>query len=232
MVKHAIAVGLLFGFLSVIAPATSNGQDRVTLYSSNKHPGERKVFCMNFRLGPMGYTPKPCDLRYGSLYVGDDMDWFQSSGALGHRSVIKDLGLLNWDQAFTVSVVQPLPKLKPGEQRQVTIDASGADGADGAPGADGLDGIDGDGVLRPKKRTSADLKTPEKPKRPKHDGKPRIDPMFVNAIVGHMYVIHVVNDIDDFYVVFRVEEIERGSRCTVSWRFIQDPALSVAQTKN
>ncbi len=221
MIKHAITLGLLFGFLAI--PAVSNGQDRATLYSVQKHRGQAKVFCLNFRSGPSRSTAEPCDLRYGSLYVGDDHDWFQSSGARGHRSVIKDLGSLNWDQAFTVPVVTPLPKLQPGEQRKITVDASGADGADGAPG------VDGDGVLRPRPETVDSARARA---RPKHDGKPRVDSMFAKAIVGHMYVIHVVHDTDDFYVVFRVDEVERGSSCTVTWRFVPDPALSFVQTKN
>jgi len=228
MIKLRIsALGLLFGFVSICAPATSNGQDRVTLYSLNKHRGQQRIFCMNFRSGAIGYATKPCDLRYGSLYVGDALDWLESSG----RSVVKDLGSLNWDQAFTVPVVQPLPKLQPGEQRRVTIDASGADGADGAPGARGRDGVDGDGVLRPKELPDTGLRTSDRPVRPKHDGKPRVDPMFVKAIAGHMYVIHVVDDVDDFYVVFRVEEIERGSNCTISWRMVPAPSTEVVQDK-
>ena len=220
MMKHAITFGLLFGFLAI--PAVSNGQDRATLHSVQKHRGQPKVFCLNFRSGPSRSTAEPCDLRYGSLYVGNDHDWFQSSGARGHRSVIKDLGSLNWDQAFTVPVVTPLPKLQPGEQRKIAVDASGADGADGAPG------VDGDGGLRPRLLETGSAR----PARSRLDGKPRVDSMFAKAIVGHMYVIHVVHDTDDFYVVFRVEEVERGSSCTVSWRFVPDPALSVVQTKN
>jgi hypothetical protein len=229
--KHYIALGLLLGFLEILHPAISNGQDRATLHSVQKHRGQPKVFCLNFRSGPSRSTAESCDLRYGSLYVGDDHDWFQSSGARGHRSVIKDLGSLNWDQAFTVPVVTPLPKLQPGEQRNITVDASGADGADGAPGPRGRDGVDGDGVLRPRTLETVDS-VRARPARPKHDGKPRVDSMFAKAIVGHMYVIHVVHDTDDFYVVFRVDEVERGSSCTVSWRFVPDPSLSVAQTKN
>lgn len=231
MMKHAVAIAVLVGFVTILAPATSNGQDRVTLHSIKIHRGQPKVFCLNFRSGPSGSTAEPCDLRYGSLYAGDDHDWFQSSGARGHRSVIRDLGSLNWDQPFSVPVVTPLPKLQPGEKRHITIDTSGADGADGAPGPRGRDGVDGDGVLRPKTLETVDS-VRARPARPKHDGKPRVDPMFVKAILGHMYVIHVVNDTEDFYALFRVEEVERGSSCTVSWRFVQDPSVSVVQTKN
>ena len=75
------------------------------------------------------------------------------------------------------------------------------------------------------------LRTSEGAVRPKHDGKPRIDPMFVKAIAGHMYVIHVVHETDDFYVVFRVENVERGSYCTISWKMVPDPATQSVQDK-
>ena len=55
--------------------------------------------------------------------------------------------------------------------------------------------------------------------------------MFVKAIAGHMYVIRVVNETDDFYVLFRVEEIERGSKCTISWRMVPAPSAEIAQDK-
>jgi hypothetical protein len=232
MIKVRTSVlALLFGIVALGSAAISYGQNPVTLYSINKHRGEQeqRVFCMNFRSGAMGYSGRTCDLRYGSLYVGDDLDWFQSSAAFGNRSVIKDLGKLTWDEEFTIPVVQPLPKLKPGEQRHVSIDASGADGVEGRPGEDGRDGIGGDMRMAPIGPTSTD-KMPA-PARRKHDGKPRVDPMFVKAVLGHMYVIRVVNDVDDFYVAFRVEEVERGSKCTISWRIVPDPPAVVVAGK-
>ena len=233
MIKfRTTALGLLFALAVICVPGAANGQDRTTLSSILKHRGEQGVFCLNFRPDATGYRTKSCELRYGALYLGDDKDWLEVSAARGSRSVMKDLGLLNWDQAVTVPVVQPLPKLQPGEQRQISIDASGADGADGADGPDGLrgrDGLDADGVLRPKEWPVTNLKTTRRPARPKHDGKPRVDSMFVKAIVGHMYVIHVVNETDDFYVLFRVEEIERGSKCTISWRRVPAPTADVVQ---
>ncbi len=163
MIKVRVSLlALLFGVVAIGSAAVSHGQNPVTLYSINKHRGEQRVFCMNFRSGAMGYSGRPCDLRYGSLYVGDNWDWFESSGASSNRSVIKDLGQLSWDEEFTISVVQPLPKLKPGEQRHVSIDASGADGADGRPGEDGLNVIRGDGQSR---STGPSLTVPGRPLR-------------------------------------------------------------------
>ncbi|HWN11227.1 MAG TPA: hypothetical protein VNO50_18470 [Pyrinomonadaceae bacterium] len=221
-VQH-ISVGLLLLIVSIGGPLSISAQERVTLFSINKHRGEKRIVCMNFRTGPTGYSTRPCDVRYGSLFLGEELDWLESSGSQGHRSVIKDLGPLNWDQPFTIPVVKPLPELQPGEQRHVTIDTSGADGADGKPGARGRDGVDGDGVHRPKQSSVPHPISDQTTARPKHDGKPKVDPMFVKAIVGHTYVIHVVNETDDFYVAFRIEAIERGSSCTISWRLVDAP---------
>lgn len=42
-------------------------------------------------------------------------------------------------------------------------------------------------------------------------------------LTGHMYAVHVNNDIDDFYVMFRVDELEQNKRCTISWRLVPLP---------
>jgi hypothetical protein len=179
----------------------------------------------------------PCDLRYGSLYVGDDWDWFQSSGHRDSRGRIKDLGPISWDSQIKVPFITPLPKLLPGEQRNITVDASGKDGADGAPGAhgapgeDGVNGADADYPdreyeLRRLPKSTANP-TPDSNnstfKRKKHDGVPKVDPIFVKAIVGHMYAIRVVDEQNDFYALFRVEEIKKGDSVVVSWRRIDAP---------
>jgi hypothetical protein len=186
-------------------------ESKINLYSINKHRGEGLKSCLNFKTGPTALLRASCDLRYGALYAGDDLDWFESSTAEGNRSVIKDLGDYPWTAKFQVPLVEPLPKLKPGERRQVTIDTSGADGADGAPG------MNADGTMQPQRIST----------RPKRDGQPKTDPLFVKAIVGHLYVIHIVDDSRDFYALFRVEALERGDYCTVSWRLIPEPVKSI-----
>jgi hypothetical protein len=40
---------------------------------------------------------------------------------------------------------------------------------------------------------------------------------------GHMYALHVKNDIDDSYVMLRVDELKQKKRCTISWRLIPSP---------
>jgi hypothetical protein len=214
------------------------GQDAaVTLYSVIKHRDEQRKSCINFKVASSGLLSAPCDLRYGSLYVNDDLDWFQSSTAAGDRSVIRDLGEHDWSTWFEVPAVEPIAKLKPGEQRNITVDVSGADGADGAPGEPGRSGasiqsepstssllrIHGGPVPGDISSTVFTPERPAKPSRPKRDGKPKVDPLFAKAIVGHVYVIHVVDDSRDFYALIRVEALEKGDNCTVSWRLIPEP---------
>jgi hypothetical protein len=43
------------------------------------------------------------------------------------------------------------------------------------------------------------------------------------ANAGHMYLIHVKDDQADFYLLFRVEEIEQRDHCTISWSQIPTP---------
>ena len=161
--------------------------------------------------------------------MGQEHDWFESAAVVGNRSVIKDLGEKDWADQFDIPVVEPLRKLQPGERRMVTIDASGADGADGSPGLPGRDAANADGSITSSARHGTSARMEVKPGKPKHDGKPRVDPSFVKAVVGHMYVMHVVNDTDDFYVLFRVESIERGSSCTISWMHVPAPSAEVVR---
>ena len=224
-----ILIGMVLSLSCLNTSSTTSAQlaaqsPPATLYSVKKHRGEQRNFCLNFQTGPNSSTRADCDLAYGSLYAGDDFDWFQSATSLGNRSVIKDLGEHDWTTRFDVPVVEPRAKLKPGEQRQITIDTSGADGADGQPGADGADGADGDGVVRHRETKIGSVKAPNsKPQPPKHDGKPKIDSVFVKAVAGHVYVIHVVDELRDFYALFRVEAVERGDHCAVSWKLIPAP---------
>jgi hypothetical protein len=224
-----ILIGMVLSLSCLNTSSTTSAQlaaqnPPVTLYSVQNHRGERRNFCLNFQTGPNKSLRADCDLAYGSLYAGADFDWFQSATSLGNRSVIKDLGEHGWTTGFDVPVVEPRAKLKPGEQRQITIDTSGADGAAGLPGADGANGADGDGVVRHRETKIGSVKAPNsKPQPPKHDGKPKIDSVFVKAVAGHVYVIHVVDDSRDFYALVRVEALEKGDNCTVSWKLIPEP---------
>jgi hypothetical protein len=47
--------------------------------------------------------------------------------------------------------------------------------------------------------------------------------IFVKAVVGHMYVLRAKNLQSDYYVLFRVESLQRGDSCTISWRRVPSP---------
>lgn len=215
-------------FVTVVLAISASAQETVTLYSPLKYNHDQSRAFFDFQKGQVAKRGAPWDLAYGLLRAGDDFDWFQSSGARDNRGIIRDLGELTWTDIFTVPVIEPLPKLKPGEQRTITVDTSGADGADGANGIPGSPGTDGDGGSTPPKERPLST-SPSPQSRPKRDGKPKIDPIFVKAVVGHMYAIHVVNDANDFYVLFRVEALTKGDSCTISWRLIPAPVAEMAR---
>ncbi|HEX7957139.1 MAG TPA: hypothetical protein VF508_09360, partial [Pyrinomonadaceae bacterium] len=96
---------------------------------------------------------------------------------------------------------------------------------DGADGAAGADGADWDGVVRPKPHPPV----PARSGRPKHDGVPKVDPVFLKAVAGHMYVMRVVDETEDFYVLFRVESLVRGDNCTITWKRVPPPAESAGK---
>ena len=213
------------------------GSSPATLYSVIKYRGENRKGCLSLLTG-VTYSStgrNPCDLYYGMLYAGNEKDWFQSSTAVGNRSVIKDLGELDWTATFKVPLVAPLPKLGPGEKRVLSVDTSGADGADGAPGRPGVRGANGADadraqIFRPQDPSAA-APIPAAIARPKHDGKVKVSSLWVKAVPGHLYVIHVVDDAADYYALFRVEALESGDSCTITWRLISAPEAESAGRK-
>ncbi len=46
----------------------------------------------------------------------------------------------------------------------------------------------------------------------------------------HMYALHLKDANDDFYVLFRVEELEPHKHCTISWRRAETPATQATKT--
>jgi hypothetical protein len=93
------------------------------------------------------------------------------------RSVMKELGRYDWSDVFDIPVLEPLPELKEGEERNIKVDSS------------------------------ADTHLPWA----------RTTSTFAKAKAGYMYLVHVKDAQADFYVLFRVEEIVQGDRCTISW---------------
>lgn len=157
---------------------------------------------------------KVSDLYYGNLRSGEDWDWLQIMGA-GSRNKIKSLGKKNWTDEIKVPTVMPYPKLKDGEQRKVVVDASGKNGANGLPGAPGRN-ADGSFNSNVYVKEMPPLETPRS--QIKSDYQP-----FEKAVLGNMYVLRVVDEKNDFYVLFRIDELERGRRCRISWKRVDAP---------
>jgi len=197
-----------------------NAASSVTLYSAfHDRTGARG--CLRFQ--PDTQKGPGCDVRYGTGRIGDEWDWLESSSARESRSVIKDLGAYEWARLPKIPAVEPFPKLKPGEQRSFSIEAWGADGKDGWPGLQGRQGADGDGIVRTDPHEK--IPPPAPPIRPKRPAGVKVSPVLVKATVGHMYVIHVVDETRDFYVLFRIDKITRGDNCTISWQMVPAPSV-------
>jgi hypothetical protein len=237
---------LLFAF-AISSPAlaqlrNSDELKTVTLYSPIyarlRHEKPRLQLCLDYGLDhPLLVFARREIVCYGFMYAGDDLDWLQVRGPEGTRTVIKDLGRHGWKDSFKVAALAPLPKLKPGESRRVTIDTSGKDGADGRPGAAGTDGTDGNYGPSAAAHTSArqtlrewdeqiwpDLTIPlTTVNNPQPRKKPKNPPILVKAALDHIYEIHVVNEKEDYYVLLRVDALTRGDNCTVSWKRVPTP---------
>jgi hypothetical protein len=183
-VKVKYLHSFLFIFLCAVCAggASTPLQQTITLYAPLKYNHDFSRATFSFERAMRG-TKNEWDLLYGNAYIGDDHDWLSASTANDNRSLIRDLGALNWSDSYKVPVIAPLPELEEGKTRTITVDSSGDTGK----------------------------KWAEK------------NGVFVKAIVGHMYAMHVKDNDSEFYVLFRVESIERGDNCTISWQMIPSP---------
>lgn len=223
--RSLFAVTLL-GLVSFSVGAQQSG----TLYSPQKYRNEPVNFCLNFQTGLSSSRNVECDLRYGFLGLNDNFDWLQASAAPASRSLFKDLGSHTWAEDFAVPVVAALPKLKPGEQRTVSIDASGANGAPGKRGNSANGGFTpkevSDSKSRPAREPGRLIWSTDNPEFSRSDVRSdsgsRVDPIFVKAVAGHMYVAHIVDESSDYYALFRIDALANQT-CTISWKLIPTP---------
>ncbi|MGB7622297.1 MAG: hypothetical protein WBN92_08110 [Terriglobia bacterium] len=56
-----------------------------------------------------------------------------------------------------------------------------------------------------------------------HEAWKKSTKIFAKAEVEHMYVVHVKDRDSDFYAMFRVEQLEQGRYCTISWKRVPAP---------
>lgn len=233
MNKFFLLVLLLFAFANIVsaqAPVDAS-LNKAVLYSSIAHKERISNNCFSFEKGDADLCRNSkWDLIYGGMRVGDQWDWFHVSLANGVRSKIVGLGKHDWTDSIKVPYIEPFPKLKEGETRHITVDVSGTDGKPGEPGKkgeDGLPGMNGDGTFPSTPPPVLNSDSPENPGQTANNSQPvkqwKIDPVFIKADVGNMYALRVVDEDSDFYVLFRVESIEKGDKCAITWKIVPSP---------
>ena len=80
--------------------------------------------CFSFEQGiAKSSRERDWDLGYGLLLINGE-EWFQVPAGNDKRSVIKDIGELNWSDSLSLPALRPLPELKDGEVRNITVDSS------------------------------------------------------------------------------------------------------------
>lgn len=189
-----------------ISPISTDGKPDRSLFRRN---------CFSF-IAETADCTQVSDLYYGNLRTGNNWDWFQVMGD-GSRNKIKSLGKKNWTDDFKVPVVNPYAKLKVGQQRDTVLNSSTLGQGGQFPQlpskepeqTDRFGNLDKSASF-PSSSRSTDVKT--------SGYKP-----FIKASAGNMYVMRVVDEDNDFYVLFRVDELERGKRAKISWKRIPAP---------
>ena len=201
--KKLVWFGLALTVFAAGGPSKAQdvtAQHTVTLYSLLQYHDQSRA---SVYLETAAYAGryKWGDVGYGLGRFGAEFDWLQISAADIDRSVIKDLGRYDWSDKFTVPWLEPLAKLKPGEHREVSVETSG----------------------KASRVIDISEMSSESPRKPKREGQVRTSSNIIKAVLGHMYVLHVVDDQRDFYALFRIESLQRGDNCTISWKLIPPP---------
>ena len=204
--RFVIAISVFI--VAIASSGVAISQKKGTLYSPMRYRNEPRAFCLKYKSGLRNTLVEPCDLRYGLLSINDDLDWLQISTSRDSRAVIHDLGAHSWGDRFEVPELNPLPRLRPGQDRNVTVDVSGSDGEAGS---------DASSVQRGSTEDPAILA-----RRQWREGKPKVDPAFIKAFIGHIYVVRVVDEKSDYYALFRIENLSDGT-CDISWKLIPSP---------
>lgn len=116
---------LVFIYVVTVDAQKDTSPQTVTLYapSGSKLDFSRATF--NFERGK--FEELNYDITYGYLKIDEDY-WLSTPQADHNRSLIRNLGALNWNDTFEVPFIEPLPKLEEGKTRNFTIDSSGSTG--------------------------------------------------------------------------------------------------------
>lgn len=81
--------------------------------------------CFNFKTGKTKVANSTdWDLGYGFLNISNE-DWLMvGTIPRDKRNVMKELGQFNWSDSLRLPVLEPLPELKAGENRNISVDSS------------------------------------------------------------------------------------------------------------
>ena len=225
--------------IEILSPWDDLGDGKV---KSNPQKDQKSCFdLIRFAFGC--YAKDTVGIHFGTR-IGVNTSIFQINGGSETRARMIDIGEYRWTDKFMVPDVEPWPALAPGEQRTITVNASGANGASGAPGLPGkpgkpgVAGMNGDGTytpMPPAAKSEPDVKLPVGYSSKSYatasiteqvgsfvttpDGKKRNDSYtpLTEAKLGHMYVIRVMNETVDYFVVLRVDELVPGTKVVVSY---------------
>ena len=222
--------------IEILSPWDDLGDEKV---KHNPEKYQRSCFDL-IRFAFSCYGKDTVSIGFGTR-IGVNKSIFQISGGAASRARMIDIGEYSWTDKFMVPYVEPWSELAPGERRTVTVNASGANGAPGSPGIPGRPGVagmNGDGTytpMPPAAKSEPDVKLPVGYSSKSYatasiteqvgsfvttpDGKKRNDSYtpLTEAKVGHMYVIRVMNETVDYFVVLRVDELVPGTKVVVSY---------------
>lgn len=158
-------------------------------------------------------------LSYGNR-VGKNWDIFAISGGGDSQTRMVDLGQHKWSDAFTIPEIEPWAALKPGETRHVMINTSGADGAPGR---------NADGSIASQSSSKKPVQTIDYANAPltrqvtstiRMGGKLEKSDNFTpltEVKKEHMYLVRVVDSLNDHYILFRVDDVTRGEKVMLSY---------------
>lgn len=223
-----ILISLFVLSFTVYSQSNSSNLKKLELYSVYDENGKSNYKLINkgcFSFITKANDCKRKDLSYGHLRIGSDWDWFQVFGE-GSRNKIVKIGNFEWTDDFEIPIVEPYQKLKDGEKRKVFISADGKDGANGKKGKDGADGRNWDGTFNAKPIAETIQTEKSEITVEKESSETKLEQevyqLFAEVILDNIYVMRIVEDDKDFYILFRVDELEKGHKCVISWKKIED----------
>lgn len=147
-------------------------------------------------------------IAYGSR-LGDNWDIFDVQGARDAQTRMVDLGVRFWSDLRTVPEIQPWAKLEPGQERHMSFNTSG--------GGRGTENLANAPVSRQVKTAVAS------------EAAVRLSDYapLTQIHKGHIYAIRVVDTNHDFYVLVRVDDLERGTKATISVKTLQPRVIAL-----